>query len=114
MINAPLPSFDRLVSLAQNDPERFARLRADIAEANINSAPPHLRARLRGLQFTIDGTLRSAKNPVAGCVRLSQLLHDSFDELQQVLTCPQRYIDKTRHHSAEITPLHRPQNDASR
>lgn len=115
LISTPLPSFESLVEIARDNPEQLDELRRAYTQANINSAPKHLRQRLRGLQFTIDSTLQSAKNPVARCVKLSRLLHESFDQLHWVLTEPVSYLDTSSSTTAKVVPLKpRDQNDSNR
>ena len=115
MISIPLPSFDSLVELAKENPHQLEELRRAFTQANINSAPCHLRQRLRGLQFTIDTTLETAKTPVARCVKLSRLMHDSFGQLTWVLTEPVSYLDSTSNNSAKVVPLRpKDQKDSKR
>ena len=115
MIDKPLPSFEFLVELARDNPEQLDELQRRYTQANINSAPEHLRHRLRGLQFTIDNTLRGIKNPVARCVKLSQLMHQSFSQLHSALTEPVNYMDDKTEASAKILPFrHQNQNDSKR
>ena len=49
-----LPSFDELKKLAQSDPEQLEKLRTELIEDTISSAPAQHQRRLRGLQFQVD------------------------------------------------------------
>lgn len=80
-----LPSFDTLRDLAQNDPTELERLRIELCEQLIHEAPQQYRRRLRGLQFRIDMERRKAKSPMAACITISGMMHDSFDKLRMAL-----------------------------
>ena len=78
-------TIDDLFELARTDPEALERYRQKQVQEIISQAPPYMRNRLRGLQFTIDAYRRSHSNPLAVCIHISRLMHDSFDELQDLL-----------------------------
>lgn len=99
-----LPPFEELAELAKNDPVALEQLRVKFSEALIASAPEAAQARLRGLQFQIDAQRRAAKNPVAACIRISAMMHDSLQQLNDALTGS----DKTLRESADILPLPTP------
>jgi hypothetical protein len=80
-----LPPFEELAEMAKSDPEALEQLRQELSEALIASAPESAQARLRGLQFQIDAQRRAAKNPVAACIRISAMMHDSLQQLNRVL-----------------------------
>lgn len=80
-----LPNFDKLRHLAQNDPDELERLRIQLCEELIHEAPENYRRRLRGLQFRIDMERRKAKSPMAACITISGMMHDSFDKLRMAL-----------------------------
>lgn len=80
-----LPEFDQLREMAQKDPEGLERLRVQLCDQLIQSAPEAYRRKLRGLQFRVDMERRRAKNPMAACIAISGMMHDSFDRLRQVL-----------------------------
>ena len=80
-----LPSFDKLRELAQNNPEELERLRIELVEQLIHEAPEPYRRKLRGLQFRIDMERRKAKSPMAACITISGMMHDSFDKLRMAL-----------------------------
>jgi len=78
----PLPSFERMMDMAKNDPEALERLRLDMVRDAINSAPEEYRQRLHGLQFQIDGKRLTSKNPMQACMEISRMMHDSLMELK--------------------------------
>lgn len=80
-----LPNFDKLKELAENDPTELERLRIELCEQLIHEAPEEYRRRLRGLQFRIDMERRKAKSPMAACITISGMMHDSFDKLRMAL-----------------------------
>lgn len=80
-----LPEFDQLREMAQKDPEGLERLRVQLCDQLIQSAPEAYRRKLRGLQFRVDMERRRAKTPMAACIAISGMMHDSFDRLRQVL-----------------------------
>ena len=80
-----LPEFEELAALAQNNPEALEALRKEHSDALIDSAPDKFKRRLRGLQFQIDMEIRKAPNPMASCIRISQMMHESFGELRTAL-----------------------------
>jgi len=80
-----LPEFEVLREMAENDPEGLERLRVELCDQLIQSAPEAYRRKLRGLQFRVDMERRRAKNPMAACIAISAMMHDSFDQLRQAL-----------------------------
>lgn len=84
MSNA-LPSFDELMQLAKTDPEGLEALRTRLVEELIASAPANYQRRLRGLQFRIDMERLRAHSPMAACIRISNMMHESLDRLRDAL-----------------------------
>lgn len=80
-----LPDFDTLRHMAEQDPDGLEDLRLQLVEQLISSAPEAYHRRLRGLQFQIDMERRKAGNPVAACIKLSAMMHNSFEELRHSL-----------------------------
>lgn len=77
------PNFDQLLKWAKEDPEQLERFRQQQIDSIINSAPEENQRRLRGLQFQIDAQRKlHANSPMASCVKISQMMHDSFAELR--------------------------------
>jgi len=85
MVKLELPAFDTLRYLAEHDPERLQHLRCVLTELLIARSPEASRQRLRGLQFQIDARIRLAPNPVAACIAVSAMMHDTLDQLQRTL-----------------------------
>ncbi|TQV66131.1 DUF3135 domain-containing protein [Exilibacterium tricleocarpae] len=85
MKQSRLPAFDVLVNLAKRDPEALERLRRKEIESVITNAPPHLQRRLRGLQFQIDSQIQIHASPLGACIKISEMMHESFTHLRCVL-----------------------------
>lgn len=81
----PLPSFEWLRDLAEKDPEALERLRQQYIDDTINEAPEHMRHRLRGLQFQVDGKIRLSKNPMQSCIAISKMMHDSLHQMKNYI-----------------------------
>lgn len=80
------PSFNELLKLAQEDPEALEEFRQEQVELLITQAPIKYQRRLRGLQFQIDAQRALHPNsPMGACLKISQMMHDSFDDLRTSL-----------------------------
>jgi hypothetical protein len=97
-----LPDFDKMAAFAENNPEAFERFRRSFTRDFIHSVPPHLQRRLMGLQFEIDSKRRLAKTPLAACIRISEMMQDSFFNLQYELTKPAGTGHQSRQANATI------------
>ncbi|WP_101759346.1 DUF3135 domain-containing protein [Oceanicoccus sp. KOV_DT_Chl] len=83
-----MPNFDTLLELAQNNPDELEKLRNELADQIISSASQSVYQRLLGLQFQINSTRRLSKTPLAACIRISEMMQQSFDELREALNKP--------------------------
>ncbi len=86
-----LIEFDQWAELAKSDPEAFEARRAATIEAVIQQMPAHKQQRMRCLQWKIDQVRNRAANPMAACIKLSEMMWDSLvgpgglrDTLEQV------------------------------
>ena len=85
-----LPSFDVLQKLARQDPRALEDLRRRLTNDVIRRGrSQRSRQRLRGLQFTIDLERKRARDPLAACVKLSQMMHESLAELNRAFLDPE-------------------------
>lgn len=80
-----LPAFDELVALADTDPEAFDILRQRACQQYIQTTPRAHRHKLRAVQHRVEVTLQRAKNPIAGVIKLSAMMHDSLYQLSTKL-----------------------------
>ena len=70
--------FDEAVALARQDPEAYEQYRLDAIEALISSASRKNQQHLRRLQWRIEQERKRAPNPTAACVKIYQMMWDSF------------------------------------
>ena len=75
--NFNLAEFDHWAHLAVADPDAFEARRSRLIEAFISSVPAERQPRLRGLQWRIDQVRRTARTPLASCIRISRMMWDS-------------------------------------
>lgn len=103
---AELPDFDTLMQLHKEDPEALERLRMDLTSELMKRASDHTRRRLEGLQFRINMELRRAGNPTARFLRLSDMMQQSFFELNDCLNNPADAVAARQNRGkADIVPL---------
>lgn len=81
-----LPSVDELIKMAQDDPEGLELLRKKLCTQLINNAPKQYQRRLHGLQFQIDMTRQTANNELHSCIKISEMMLESYQKLQTALT----------------------------
>ncbi len=111
MVKVELPGFDTLRYLAEHDPDRLERLRNALTEMLILRSPAESQQRLRGLQFQINARVKLARSPLAACLAVSSMMHDTLSELQQVLTDgPEDIVAQQQ--SARIIPFRQRTTDA--
>jgi len=70
--------FDQFSKLAKSDPEGFEAKRAELIEQMIQRMPAHKQHRMRCLQWKIDQVRNQASNPMAACIKLSEMMWDSL------------------------------------
>lgn len=103
-----LPDFDELLHLAESSPKDFDQLRHSIIENTLTEASPSAKRRLAGLQFQIEMERRRAVSPLAACVRISQMMHDSLGELTALLRQESQHDYCKPHASnADVIPITR-------
>lgn len=73
-----LVDFDQWAALAKSDPEAFEAKRAEVIEDMIRRMPEHKQHRMRCLQWKIDQVRNQASNPMAACIKLSEMMWDSL------------------------------------
>jgi hypothetical protein len=99
-----LPGFDTLRYLAEHDPKRLELLRNALTEMLIARSPEESRQRLRCLQFQINARVKLASNPIAACITVSAMMHETLGQLQRTLCDgPDELIVEQR--SARIIPF---------
>ncbi|MGH1409045.1 MAG: DUF3135 domain-containing protein [Aeromonas sp.] len=73
-----LPDFDTLKKLASSEPSRLDAILEQQIDQLMARASPDQQRRLRGLQFKIDGQRRLAKNNLDSCIRIANMMRESF------------------------------------
>jgi len=73
-----LVDFDQWAQLAKTDPAAFETRRAAAIESVISRMPVHKQQRMRCLQWKIDQVRNQASNPMAACIKLSEMMWDSL------------------------------------
>lgn len=106
-----LPTFDELRDLAQQDPKRFERLRANLIEEFISQSPNHLRDQLRGQQFVIDSRRQIAASPMKALLDIQKMMKDSAVDLQQSWLSGHHGHAQSFPSGARILPFERPPSD---
>ena len=110
-----LPDPDELHRLAEQQPEALEALRQHMVQQLIDQSPQRLKHRLQGLQFRIDMERQRCKTPMAACLKLSGMMHDSLGDLQSALigdyqpydgasatvTCLQNRAERQQSHTLE-------------
>jgi len=80
------PTFDELLTLAKENPEKLEAYRQEQVEKLINEAPENSQRRLRGLQFQIDAQRKIHQDsPMGSCMSISKMMHESFAEMRSWL-----------------------------
>lgn len=78
-------SFSELVEVAKSTPDKLEKIRTELVEDAISSAPIEYRKRLEGLQSDSMKRLERVKNPLSRAELMSQMMLDSVDDLRTVL-----------------------------
>jgi len=73
--------FDVLMELTKNNPEEFEIIRQKIISDFIQSLPEDRRHRMECLQWRIDQVRAKAKNPLASCMAITEMMWQSFEKL---------------------------------
>jgi hypothetical protein len=76
--------FEAWAALARDHPEEFEQQRREAIAALIASSPAN-RRRLEGVQFRIDMERKLAHSPLKACLRVSEMMWDTFLELRTEL-----------------------------
>ncbi len=74
--------FEEWADLYKADPDKFERRRLMWNELIVQSAPEAYQRRLSGLLFQINMEKMRSKNALDSCIRLSELMWNSFNKLK--------------------------------
>lgn len=97
-----LPDFDTLLAMHRDDPAALDKLREELTGDIVRTASTDTQRRLAGLQFRINMELRRAGNPTAAFLKLSDMMQESFSELNFCLNNPVDAV-KARHQARQNT-----------
>lgn len=70
-------NFDAWSALAVGDPGRFEQQRSELISEVIGLTSAERQQRLKCLQWRIDKVRETSRTPLAACVKLSGMMHDS-------------------------------------
>ena len=79
-------AFEDWRHLHETDPDAFELRRKEALESVIQSAPPDMQARLRGLQFRVDMERARAGSDLAACLKAQSMMWDSLTRLRDALS----------------------------
>ncbi|QAU34058.1 DUF3135 domain-containing protein [Janthinobacterium sp. 17J80-10] len=77
----PIPDFDMLLKLHQDDPEAFEALRTRLLQNAVDAAPPERRNSLERLLGRIEAA-RSRATPQQAAIQAFEMMADSLQELR--------------------------------
>ncbi len=72
--------FDHWAELARKDPEAFEEKRSAIIKSTIEQSPTRLQRRLQGIQWQVDTVRSNSTNPMAACLKISNMMWKSVLE----------------------------------
>lgn len=96
--------FDEWARLAKSDPASFESLRDRVLEHRIARAPQDRQHRLRCLQWRINQIRKTASNPMAACISISNMMWSTFSNLEEVYR-DLRQIRPPFRRSAKLLPF---------
>lgn len=91
-------NFEEWMLLYKKDPDSFEKNRLKLIQAAINEAPEKMHRRLTGIQWRVDCEIKLAKTPMAGCIKVYQMMMDSVyesDGLLDALSSTQRELKRS-------------------
>ncbi len=66
--------FDEWMRLAKEDPDAYESMREKMIQDVIDSTSPEVKRRMEGLQWQIDQIRSTSSNPMASCLKISQMM----------------------------------------
>lgn len=85
MADKNLPDFDEMVKMALEEPEKLEKLRQEMINDVITSAPIEHQEKLKHLQTRINLITRGSKNSLDATIKLSKEMMKSFNNLNNEL-----------------------------
>lgn len=99
----PLPSFDELKTLADNDPEALSDLRRYYCENFISLVASEHQHQLHCIQSRVELEIKRAKTPLCGVIVISGMMHNSVEKL--TLGLQGKPISNKQKTTAKIIPF---------
>lgn len=85
-MNEELPSFDEMMRMAQEEPEKLAQLQRNVSAQAVQSAPEEYRGRMRGILFHTQNICDLKRDNYQGrCVYMFQAMNKSWDRFPHVV-----------------------------
>ncbi len=108
--NTTTIDFEKWAELARSNPAAFEKLRSQFLSNALNRITDSKRHKFECLQWRIDKIRQTTKTPLSACIKISQLMWSSFEELQQQYQNDDilEKITVRRHKSATILPFQVP------
>jgi len=101
--------FDRMMGLAKKNPDDFEDIRQELISNFIKSLPKEKQHRMECLQWRIDRTRDKAKNPLAACMAITEMMWDSFEKLNTLFMEMKNSDDRVKvnvvQQTADILPF---------
>ena len=94
--------FEEWSKLAKRDPETFESLRTRMLDACIAQASKGRQQRLRCLQWRINQVRKTASNPMAACISISDMMWETFTDLGQAYRNIESRRQPNKRNSAKI------------
>ena len=111
-------NFDEWAKMAKEDPEAFENMRSKMIQDVIDSTSPEIKRRMQGLQWQIDKIRSTSTNPMASCLKISQMMwdnvlgEDGLLENMRALNSPEQFAKlKQPKESATIISLNTTKDD---
>ncbi len=70
-------NFDEWAKIAKEDPDAFEDMRKKMIQDVIEATSPEVKKRMQGLQWKIDNIRSTSPNPMASCLKISQMMWDN-------------------------------------
>jgi hypothetical protein len=99
--------FDRWARLAKDDPEAYEDMRREMVQEILDNTSPEIKRRMQGLQWQIDQVRSTSANPMASCLKISQMMWDRVLGEDGLLENLQRL------NNPDIDKLNRPKESAT-
>lgn len=99
------PTINHLFEWAETNPGLLDQWLQQEVNHIIENAPLKHKERLEGLQFRIEMEKRRAKTPLASCLKLSELMYDSFFELKLALENGDSQTTQDLSQKAKVLPF---------